>query len=381
MLLLIGYVLLALVFSFLCSIMEAVLLSITPSYVAAMEHEGRAAAKPLRRLKDNVDRPLAAILSLNTIAHTVGAAGAGAQAALVFGDVYVGAISAVLTLLILVFSEIIPKTIGATYWRALAPALPKFLIPTIWLMWPLVELSKGITRLISRGTKQDVISRAELSALADIGMEQGVIQQEESQLLKNILKFNELEVRSIMTPRTVTFILDQNATVDDVVGTYDEFHVSRIPIYDTSTDDVTGYVLKDDLLLRAAQDEGDIPLHTLKRKMLMVSPTTPLPRLFERLLETGEHIALVVGPHGGFDGVVSMEDVIETLLGFEIVDEADTVADLQELARQRWLERARRLGLVSATTSDEPDGAIRFGITGNLTSPHGPHEPPEPSTE
>ena len=366
MALLIFYVLLALGVSFLCSIMEAVLLSVTPSYMAALDQEGQPAAGTLRDLKTDIDRPLAAILSLNTIAHTVGAAGAGAQAALVFGDAYVGVISAVLTLLILVISEIIPKTLGAVYWRKMAPAIGRILIPTIWHMWPLVKLSKGLTRLLSRKKRKVSVSREEFSALADLGHQEGVFEESESRILKNLLRFHSLRVRDIMTPRTVVFTLPETKTVGEVVQAYSEFRFSRIPIYREMRDNVTGYVLKDEVLLRAAQGQDDQPLSELSREMLVVPEALPLPELFERLLDRLEHIALVVDEYGGMAGVVSMEDVVETLLGMEIVDEVDSVKDMQEMARQQWIKRARRLGLIAedGAQSAEQEAALRFGLTG-----------------
>jgi CBS domain containing-hemolysin-like protein len=347
MTLLVVYISLALVVSFLCSIMEAVLLSITPSYVAVREQQGHRYAELMRRLKSNVDRPLAAILSLNTIAHTVGAAGAGAQAALVFGDTIIGIFSAALTLAILVLSEIIPKTLGAVYWRRLAPLVARMLVPTIWLMWPLVLLSKGLTRLLSRGKPETSVSREEISALADIGHREGVFEAEESRILKSLFRFGSLRARDIMTPRIVMFALPATTTVGEVLHEHGQMRFSRIPLYGRNRDEIMGYVLKDDILLKGARDELDLAVSALNREMVVVPDGMPLPELFERLLDTGEHIALVVDEYGGVEGLVSMEDVVETLLGLEIVDEADTVEDMQALARQQWYRRARRLGLLT----------------------------------
>ena len=368
MALLIFYVLLALGVSFLCSVLEAVLLSVTPSYVAAMEDGRPEAAEQLRRLKDDIDRPLAAILSLNTIAHTVGAAGAGAQAVVVYGDASVAIFSAVLTLLILVLSEIIPKTIGASYWRELAPTAARVLRLLILALYPLVVLSQGITRLLQRGEKQASVSREEITALADLGHQEGVFEKEESRILKNLLRFSSLRVKGIMTPRTVLFAFPETTTVGEVLEGHDHLRFSRIPLYGQNRDDVTGYVLKDDLLLKAAQDEQALPLAALKRDMLVVPDTLPLPEFFERLLDQSEHIALVVDEYGGVAGVASMEDVVETLLGLEIVDEADSAEDMQELARRQWLDRARRLGVVpedfGPAPGKEAEAVARLGITG-----------------
>ncbi len=352
--LLVLYVALAIGVSFLCSIMEAVLLSVTPSYVAALEREGSAVGERLHQFKENVDRPLAAILSLNTIAHTVGAAGVGAQAAAVFGKAYTGVVAGVLTLLILVLSEIIPKTLGAVYWRTLTPAIVRLLTATIIAMWPLVKLSQGLTHLLSQGGDEAAFSREEFTAMAELGEEEGVFEEKESRILRNLFRFNSLRVKDVMTPRTVIFDLPEDTTIGEVVEKHDEFRFSRIPVYDKDPDDITGYVLKDEMLLRAAQEEFDVTLEELSRDILVVHETLPLPDLLERLLDRLEHIALVVDEYGGVAGVVTMEDVVETLLGLEIVDEADSVEDMQALARKQWFRRARELGMVSEEALETP---------------------------
>ncbi len=347
MALLIVYIAVALVVSFLCSIMEAVLLSVTPSYIAVKEQEGHKHADLLRKLKVDIDRPLAAILSLNTIAHTLGAAGAGAQAARIFGDAYIALISAILTLAILVFSEIIPKTLGAVYWRRLAPLVARALVPMVWSMWPLVKLSQGLTRILSRGKPETSVSREEMTALADLGHREGVFEADESRILKNLFRFGQLRVRDVMTPRIVVFSLPETKTVREVIDEHQQFQFSRIPIYGQSRDDVSGYVLKDEILLRAALEDLDVSLSELCRDMVVVPEGMRLSDLFERLLDRGEHIALVVDEYGGVEGIVSMEDVVETLLGLEIVDEVDSVEDMQALARRQWFRRAQRLGLIT----------------------------------
>jgi len=367
MALLISYVLLALIVSFLCSIMEAVLLSATPSFVEMQMRTGSQAARRLHELKADIDRPLAAILSLNTVAHTVGAAGAGAQAANVYGDAAVGLFSAILTLMILIFTEIILKTLGALYWRQLALPMTRVLIPTIWIAWPLVAMSKGITRLISRGKEVEGVSREEIAALADLGEAQGVFEAGETRIIRNLFRFSSLRAKDIMTPRIVLFALPEAKTVREVIEEENEFRFSRIPVYTETRDHITGYVLKDDILLKAAQEKHDVPLRDLKRDILVVPDALPLHELFERMLDRLEHIALVVDEYGGVAGVVTMEDVVETLLGLEIVDEADTTEDMQLLARRQWLARAKRLGIVPEDVEDGSDeqleSAIRFGIT------------------
>ncbi|PSQ86086.1 MAG: hemolysin [Bacteroidetes bacterium QS_3_64_15] len=353
--LLVFYVALAIGVSFLCSMMEAVLLSVTPSYVAALERKGSAVGERIHEFKENVDRPLAAILSLNTIAHTVGAAGVGAQAAIVFGEAYTGIVAAILTLLILVLSEIIPKTLGAVYWRTLTPSVVRMLTATIIAMWPLVKLSQGITHLLSQEEEETAFSREEFTAMAELGEEEGVFEEKESRILRNLFRFNSLRVKDVMTPRTVIFDLPENTTIGEVVEEHDEFRFSRIPVYDDDPDDITGYVLKDEMLLRAAQEEFDVTLEEMARDILVVHETLPLPDLLERLLDRLEHIALVVDEYGGVAGVVTLEDVVETLLGLEIVDEADSVEDMQALARKQWFKRARELGMVSEDALEAPE--------------------------
>ncbi len=343
MTLLVLYILLAIGVSFVCSVLEAVLLSVTPAYIGVLEKERPRAAERLRKLKADIDRPLATILSLNTIAHTIGAAGAGAQAASVFGSAWIGVFSAVLTLAILVLSEIIPKTLGAVYWRELAPGTSRVLAVLIRVLIPFVWLSQWITRLIAPGSKSESVSRDELVALATLGAEQGVVQRREARILKNLMRFNELTAQDIMTPRTVLFAAPETSSVSALVERQPFF--SRIPIYDDDLDQVTGYVLKDAVLERLSAGLPETKLLEIRREILAVPHKLSLPELFDRLLERREHIALVVGKFGGTAGVVTMEDVIETLLGLEIVDEVDENMDMQQVARERWAERAAKMGI------------------------------------
>ena len=339
------YLGIALGFSFLCSVAEAVLLSITPSYTATLRAEKPAAAAVVDRLKENVERPLAAILSLNTIAHTVGAAGVGAQAQIVFQGKYVGLTSAVLTLLILVLSEIIPKTIGAVYWRGLAPMVARLVNWLIYLMYPLVVMSEWLAKLLSPADAHPTVTRAEVAALAAQGAAEGHLDEGESRILTNLFRFKELTARDIMTPRTVVVSLPQTATVAEFVSRTPEIVFSRIPIYDGTRDEVTGFVLKNDLLLAHARGEDARPLIDFRREMVTMPAIVGLTSVFERLTGERAHIALLVDEFGGVAGLVTLEDVVETLLGLEIVDEADKTADMQQLARKRWKARAKELGL------------------------------------
>ena len=344
MTLLIFYAALSIGVSFLCSILEAVLLSISPAYIASREKDAPTMAEKLTALKADIDRPLAAILSLNTVAHTIGAAGVGAQAAYVFGDASLTIVSIILTLAVLIFSEIIPKTIGATYWKGLAGFVAIVMPWLILITWPLVKMSQGITYLMgsSHGHK---VSREELVAMAEIGHREGVVEEGESRIVRNLLALDTLTARDVMTPRTVLFALSQDMTVGEVMAAHDEIRFSRIPIHAGRLDHIEGYVLKSDVLLRAARDEDDLPLSALVRKLLVVDERVHLRPLFERLITESEHVALVADEYGGTAGLVTMEDVVETLLGLEITDEVDATTDLQVLAREKWEQRARRLGL------------------------------------
>lgn len=358
MVLLFLYLALAVGVSFLCSILEAVLLSVTPSYIVMLETKGKKSGQRLKNLKKDIDRPLSAILSLNTIAHTVGAAGVGAQAQVVFGNSYVAVTSAILTLVILVISEIIPKTIGALFWRSLAPLVTTLLEVMIVTMFPLVWLSRGITYLLSGGKVKQSMSREEIAALAERGAQEGIIDEGESRIFKNLIKFETLRTKDIMTPRTVAKILPQSSMVKEFKENTEKLRFSRIPVYADDPDDITGYVFTKEVLLSIVQGRDELRLADLKRNLVVVNKELPINFLFERLLTKQEHIALVVDSYGGMSGIVTIEDIVETMLGIEIVDEADLIDDMQILARQKWEERARKLGIVDENnSSDEPSSS------------------------
>jgi len=344
--LLVTYVLLALVFSFLCSVAEAVLLSITPSYIAGLRESRPKRAALLQKLKqDNVDRSLAAILTLNTIAHTVGAIGSGAKATVVFGSAWFGLFSAVMTLLILFLSEIIPKTLGAVFWRHLAGVTAHFVRGLTLSLYPLIRVSEELTRWIARGKKVHVFNREEFVAMASLGEETGHLKRDESRILKNLFQLESLRAKDIMTPRTVMQALPQDLTVTQALDQGVSTAFSRFPLHGRSIDDVTGFVLKNDLLLAKAKAEGDVALASLRRDIETIAETMPLSDLLELFLGHRQHIALVVDEYGGTAGLVTLEDAVETLLGMEIVDEGDKAADMQTLARKQWAKRARALGL------------------------------------
>jgi len=345
MTLLIVYILIALVFSFLCSIAESVLLSISPAHIAVMEEEERQAGALLKQLKSDVSQPLAAILTLNTIAHTLGAAGAGAQATVVFGSGYLGVISAVLTLLILVFSEIIPKTLGAHYWRQLAAPTAYGLKFLIWILYPFVKLSGLITGRLSDGPNLDGFSREEFAVMADLSLQEGQLGQHESNILKNVLRLGDLKVRNVMTPRTVIFSLSEEISVQQFFYQHDDVRFSRIPIYSESKDEITGFVLRTDLLLAQARGNTGSKLKNYSRDIPAILETSRLNTTFQKMLKEHLQIMLIVDEYGSTEGIVTQEDVFETILGLEIVDEGDGAPDMQVLARQLWRKRASAAGL------------------------------------
>ena len=346
MTLLVIYLLIAIVVSFFCSIAEAVLLSVRPSYVAALMREGGKGAATLKKLQDNLNRPLAAILTANTIAHTVGAAGVGAQASLVFGSEYIGITSAVLTFLILVFSEIIPKTIGAMYWQKLAPSFGVLTFALTRLLLPLVWMSEKLTGMISHGKATDfTFSRNEMEAMAEIGAKEGLLQKKEMKIVRNVMRLHKLSVRDIMTPRPVVFSVPSDMKVQDFFSAHSDNPFSRIPIYDNNADDVVGYVLRVDVFVAQANDQFDKPLSDFKRSFQIVPDVLSASEVFDELMHEKSHIALVVDEYGTIQGLVTLEDVVETLIGLEITDEMDNVEDMQALAHERWRERMVSLGV------------------------------------
>jgi len=351
MALLITFVLVALVFSFLCSIAEAVLLSVTVPYVAVLEKRGRPSGEILRSLKAEISKPLSAILTLNTIAHTIGAAGAGAQVAVVFGNAYLGAASVVLTLLILVFSEIIPKTLGARHWRRLAPATAYGLRLLVWILYPFVVLSEKITGRMVDGPTLNGFSRQEFAVMAELSAEEGQLAERESEVLKNLLLLRETRVKDAMTPRPVVFSLAELTTVATFFDEHQSVRFSRIPLFSDDPDQVDGFVLRSDLLLAHAKGEVDAPLAHFKRPLPVVPESLSLAQAFNRLLRVRAHIVQVVDEYGCLAGILTLEDIIETLLGLEIVDEGDAAVDMQEYARRLWRRRAREMGL----EIDRPD--------------------------
>ena len=342
---LIVYLAVALGFSFLCSIAEAVLLSVTTAYVSVLEQEGRPTAKRWQALKRDIDSPLSAILSLNTIAHTVGAAGVGAQAAAVFGNQYLGLVSAILTLLILFFSEIIPKTLGSVYWRQLAPTVAFLLSYLIIALYPLVWISKFITKKITAHPTLEGFSRQEFAAMANLGEAEGQLEEKEARILQNLFALKETKVSDVMTPNTVVFKLDENLTVNDYFQQHSNRYFSRIPLYSDSGDNLKGFVLRSDILAAQAGNEGHKQLKEFRRDLTAILDKVSLLAAFEIAVQKNAHIMYVMDEYGVPRGLVTLEDIVETLVGEEIVDEGDTITDMQMLARRRWRRRAKTMGI------------------------------------
>lgn len=351
---LILYVALALIFSFLCSIAEAVLLSITPSYIASLEDTKPALAGRLKKLKqENIDRSLAAILTLNTIAHTVGAIGSGAKATVVFGSQFFGIFSAVMTLLILFLSEIIPKTLGAVHWRALAGPTARFVGALNFLLYPLILVSEKLTRMIAKGENVHAFSRDEFTAMATIGEESGQIAERESRIIHNLFRLSSITSSDIMTPRTVITAFPEEVKISQALETPNASSFSRFPIFRENLDQITGLVLKNDLLLHQAKGEGDKPVKDARRDIVAVPESMPLTDLLELFLESRSHMVVVVNEYGGTQGLATLEDAVETLLGMEIIDEMDQITDMRELARRQWKKRAKALGIQPLSTPEE----------------------------
>ena len=348
MTLLITYILIALVFSFLCSLLEASLLTITPTTVSRAIESGKPWGKQMADLKEDIDRPLSAILTLNTIAHTMGAAGAGAQWAQLYNNRWEGAFAGVLTLAILIITEIIPKTIGARYANGFAPFTTKTLVFLTTALWPLVWLSKSITSKIA--TKEAEIDleehRDELLAMARIGHESGSLREGESQLVHNIIRLNAMKVSDIMTPRPVIFSLPENTPLTDFTALIEGRPFTRIPVFNKGNDDFTGFIIRGDALIAHLKDDYDTGVLADVRLPIAYTPEyTPVDTLFQRFIAERHHIMLVTNEFGTTIGLVTLEDIIETIFGIEILDETDRHPDLQQHARNLWQERAKKMGI------------------------------------
>ena len=339
------YLFIALFFSFLCSIAEAVLLSVSWVHIALLEKQQAKTGKILRQLKEDINKPLAAILTLNTVAHTVGAAGVGAQASVVFSNVSLGIISGVLTLLILIFSEIIPKTLGASHWKVLAPTTAYCLRFLVWLLYPFIKMSQFITRNMVSKNESLGFSRDEISVMAQLSVEEGHIAPEEAVILQNLLLLKQIKIKNAMTPSTVIFSDSQALRVEEFFHKHQKVRFSRILVYDQEPDNIVGFVLRTDLLLAQARGNKDIPLSNYVREILTLLDAMSLLHAMQEMLDDKSHIALIVNEYGTVRGLLTLEDILETLIGQEIVDEGDKNIDMQKLAKRLWKTKAKKYGI------------------------------------
>lgn len=336
MLLIFLYLFGALAISFLCSVLEAVLLSTPVSFISMKESQGLKNAALMMKYKTNVDRPVAAILTLNTIAHTIGAAGVGSESVKVFGEAYFGIISAILTLLILVLSEIIPKTIGASYWRTLAMPSAKIIRVLIMITYPLVWLSELLTRCFSPEIQPLTVSREEVAAMVNVGTNEGVIEMAENKVIQNFLKLSNVCAKEIMTPFVVVASVTKTTTMKEFYDNKALAAFSRIPVYETEREFIIGYVRRANVLEMLAQDKFTKPVSEIVRPILFFPEAAKVSDIWQKMIEKKEHISVVTDEYGCMRGIVTMEDVIETMLGVEIVDECDTTEDMQAMARKNF---------------------------------------------
>lgn len=337
MLLLLVYLLGALLVSFWCSVLEGVLLSTPISYITMREDEGYKPAKKFKEYKQNNSRPIAAILSLNTIAHTIGAAGVGSQSNLIFGPEWFGLTSIVTTILILVLSEIIPKTIGTNYYKKLMGVVTYSIMVMVFILYPLVLLVEQISRLFTPKSALEVsVSREEVSAMANVAEEAGDLDEDENEIIQNLINMDEVSAYEAMTPRVVASIAPESMTVREFYNDKRYRQHSRIPVYADEKEYITGYILRMDALQLLAEDKYDATLGSIRRDIAKFDEDTPMDEIWEQMLAKDEQISIIIDEYGCFQGILTLEDVIETLLGSEIVDEKDSVRDMQQLARDKW---------------------------------------------
>ena len=344
--LLILYMLLSLVVSAICSVLEATILSTPMSYVTTLETQEVKGWQRLKQYKTNIDRPISAILIINTIANTVGASLVGSQSATYAAahfdassqmSFFVGVISGLFTFLILVFSEIVPKTIGSTYWRRLALPASSLIHVFVVITYGLVVLLERITHVVSNSSSQESVTRDEVAAMVTVGTEEGVLEKKENRMIQHLLKLDSITAHEIMTPSVVVTMAEEEMTLRDFYNDEEFKKYSRIPVYKGEESDyITGYVLRQEILERLAEDKFDVKLGELARPILSFSENEDVSEIWEKLLEKKEHISIIIDEYGCLRGIVTLEDVIETMLGFEIVDEKDEVVDMQELAKAQW---------------------------------------------
>ncbi len=340
------------------------MLSTPVSHIELLVQQGSRAGQIMQGLRQNVEHPISAILTLNTIAHTVGAAGAGAEATAILGSQFQGIIFVVLTLLILVFSEIIPKTLGAVYAKPLTPFTAYSLRFLLLALKPAVFAFDFFTRAMRPSEEPPTVTRSELQVMARISAEEGGIQDRENRIVANLLQLAEVQVETIMTPRTVVMMFQQEQTVGDVMRSYTFLPFSRIPIYGESADDVKGYVLRHEIYRRAAADEHGVAMREIARKLDVVPETNSVAQVLNEFIAQQDHIFLVIDEYGGTAGLITLEDTVETLLGIEILDESDRVADLRELARRRYQNQVDLLSQVGREPAPQPSAGAQPDSSG-----------------
>lgn len=332
----------ALLVSFLCSILEATLMSTPLSYITMREDEGYKPAVRMKKYKTDSSRPIAAILSLNTIANTIGAAGVGRQATEVFGSEWFGLVSAIMTILILVFSEIIPKTIGTCYWKSMMGFAAGAIRILVLVMYPIVVCVEFLQKLITSSDKKDIsVSREEVGAMADVAEESGELDEDENEIIQNLINIDDVTASDAMTPRVVTAIAPESMSLKNFYKDKRFLHHSRIPVYSDNDEYITGYILRMEALQLIAEDKFDITLGDLRRDITSFQEDTTLDKVWDKMISKDEQIAVVINEYGSFQGVITLEDVIETILGEEIVDEQDAVRDMQQFARDKWKNRRK----------------------------------------
>ena len=333
----------AMAVSFICSVLESVLMSTSLSYINLREEEGYAPAKLMSSYKEDTSRPLAAILSLNTIANTIGAAGVGMQVTAVFGSKWFGLMSALTTILILFFGEIIPKVIGTTYWRELMGITARIIKVLIFVLYPLVLLVEFISRMVPDNEDDPSVSREEVLAMVNVGEEEGVVDEDENKIFSNLMRLDSIHAYDVMTPRVVAKIAPENMTLRAYYDSDEYDHFSRIPLYNpTAPEYITGYVLRNDALEELTEDHFRKTLGGIKRPLPAFDQDLTLGTIFDSMLKQKSQIAQVIDEYGMFVGILTLEDIIETIFGLEIIDENDTVIDMQQYARERWEQRQKK---------------------------------------
>ena len=340
---LLTYFLTALFVSFLCSLLESVLLSLSIAHVSVIEKEGGSSGKLMAELKENINKPLAAILTVNTIANTIGAAGVGAQTLLIFGNEWVAISSGILTLCILIFSEIIPKTIGAIYSKSLVPFTAYTIRVLMFIAWPFVILSETMSQFIHKGENggESKASREELLAMAEISEDEGSIDEQEGDIIENLIKLDDMPVEDIMTPRSVIFALKEGDTVGTVVEEHSPIAFSRIPIYEKDLDNIVGIVNRYDLVNKQAEDKFNVIMNQIMKPIESVLEKSSVSDVLDLFVKRRQQMFLVKDEFGTTTGLITLEDAIETLLGVEIVDEHDHVVDMRKLATAKMMEKAK----------------------------------------